>query len=226
MALKVTYFSDVLCIWAYCAQARLDGFRRKFADDIAVEYRFIPVFGSTSQKIGAGWADRGGFEAYARHVREVARRFDHVEVHAGVWEATRPASSSAPHLFLKAIQVIEGPAGTPSPAGGLLERSAWALRQAFFREGRDIARTSTQMEVAEAMGVPVAQVEALLADGRAIAALFEDVEAQARHKIEGSPTFLLNDGRQKLYGNVGYRVIEANLQELMRAPDLTWASWC
>ena len=41
-----------------------------------------------------------------------------------------------------------------------------------------------------------------------------------------SPTFILNEGRQKLYGNVGYRVIEANLQELLKSPDASQASWC
>jgi hypothetical protein len=36
----------------------------------------------------------------------------------------------------------------------------------------------------------------------------------------------LNDGRQKLYGNVGFRIIEANIQELLRAPVGDQASWC
>jgi hypothetical protein len=32
-------------------------------------------------------------------------------------------------------------------------------------------------------------------------------------------------GRQKLFGNVGYRLLEANVQELLRAPK-DEASWC
>ena len=43
--------------------------------------------------------------------------------------------------------------------------------------------------------------------------------------IDGSPTYILNEGRQKLYGNVGYRVIEANIQELLADPGER-ASWC
>ena len=44
-------------------------------------------------------------------------------------------------------------------------------------------------------------------------ALFEGdlLEIEAL-KISGSPTFELNEGRQKLYGNVGYGVIEANIK--------------
>ena len=58
------------------------------------------------------------------------------------------------------------------------------------------------------------------------AALCRDAEAQQIHRIEGSPTYLLNNGRQKLYGNVGFRIIEANIQELLRKPSSGQASWC
>lgn len=45
-------------------------------------------------------------------------------------------------------------------------------------------------------------------------------------RIEGSPSLVLNDGRQKLYGNVGFRLIDANIQELFREPRADDASWC
>ncbi len=32
-------------------------------------------------------------------------------------------------------------------------------------------------------------------------------------------------GRQKLYGNLGYRIIEANVQEILSRPEHQ-ASWC
>jgi hypothetical protein len=32
--------------------------------------------------------------------------------------------------------------------------------------------------------------------------------------------------RQKLYGNVGYRIVEANIEELLRKPDLDQYNWC
>ena len=57
------------------------------------------------------------------------------------------------------------------------------------------------------------------------AALAEDHEAAGQHGITGSPTYLLNEGRQKLYGNVGYRLIEANVEELLR-DNSDRASWC
>ena len=45
-------------------------------------------------------------------------------------------------------------------------------------------------------------------------------------RIEGSPSFVLNEGRQKLYGNIGFRLIEDNIHELLLAPRADEASWC
>jgi hypothetical protein len=35
----------------------------------------------------------------------------------------------------------------------------------------------------------------------------------------------MNEGRQKLYGNVGYRILDANVRELWERPQAQ-ASWC
>ena len=40
-----------------------------------------------------------------------------------------------------------------------------------------------------------------------------------------SPSLLLNDGRQRLNGNVGYRVIAANVREILERPP-GQLSWC
>ena len=40
-----------------------------------------------------------------------------------------------------------------------------------------------------------------------------------------SPSLVMNEGRQHLNGNVGYRVIEANVHELLRKP-VDEMSWC
>ncbi len=43
--------------------------------------------------------------------------------------------------------------------------------------------------------------------------------------LKGSPSLVMNNGRQVLYGNVGYRIINANVKELLKRPD-SEASWC
>ena len=44
--------------------------------------------------------------------------------------------------------------------------------------------------------------------------------------VKCSPSLVLNEGRQTLYGNVGYRIIEANIEGLLREPAAGAASWC
>lgn len=56
----VSYFSDVLCVWAYAAQIKLEELRRQFGDAISVQYHFLPLFGDVAGHIDAAWGDRGG----------------------------------------------------------------------------------------------------------------------------------------------------------------------
>ena len=70
-----------------------------------------------------------------------------------------------------------------------------------------------------------AAARAAIDDGSAMAALCRDAEMRDEMKIEGSPTWVLNQGRQKLYGNLGYRILEANVREILDRPA-TGASWC
>lgn len=222
MTVEIIHYSDVLCVWAYVGEARLAAIRAQFGDDVELEHRFCSVFGDTVGKIEGGWASRGGYEGFATHVHEVAARFD-LTLHADLWLTTRPASSGSAHLFVKAAQLLEGRGEVGVGTG---EALAWALRQAFFEEARDVATWEVQAEVAGALGLPLAALEGELRSGAAHAALARDAEGQDQWQVRGSPTLLLNEGRQKLYGNVGYRVIEANIQELLREPAAGEASWC
>ena len=222
--LAIDTFSDLLCVWAYAAEVRVEEVRRRFGDQVAISERFCRIFHDTETRIGEGWSERGGYQAFNAHLREVAGRFDHFELHAEVWLKVRPVSSTGAHLFVKAVQLAERRLGLEAAVeGGVArlpsERTAWQLRLAFFRDCRDIARREVHDEVGERLGLPMAAVEEEIASGRAFAALGTDSEARERLRIEGSPTFALDDGRQKLYGNVGSRVIEANIQELVKTPD-------
>jgi predicted DsbA family dithiol-disulfide isomerase len=223
----ITYFSDILCVWAYIAQIRLDEVAERFGTDVRVDHKFCSVFGNTADKIARGWMDRGGYEGFNRHLKHVAQQFGHVTLHPDVWLATRPASSESAHLFVKAIQLSEMDSSADAIAGGSSSTEfAWRLRLAFFQECRDVSTRQVQKEVAEALRIPLGPIETKIDSGEAYAALASDHHDRDRLKIEGSPTFVLNEGRQKLYGNVGYRVIEANIRELLRTPAAGEMSWC
>lgn len=219
----IVYFTDVLCVWAYIAELRLAAVREAFGEQVRFEQRFCSVFGDTARKIPTTWKDRGGYEGFNAHLRHSAEAFPEIRLHPDLWLTVRPASSMGAHLFIKAAQIDEAAGGcAPGSADEALRR----LRHAFFAEARDIADWRVQCEVGESAGIDPARVEALIRDGRAQAALASDLQDAEALRVQGSPTFILNEGRQKLFGNVGYRIIEANIQELLRQPKADQASWC
>jgi predicted DsbA family dithiol-disulfide isomerase len=50
---QVSCFSNVLCIWVYAAQARIDAVKGKFGNTVRLDYRFCSVFGDTARKIAS-----------------------------------------------------------------------------------------------------------------------------------------------------------------------------
>ena len=226
---EIIYFSDVLCVWAYVSQIRLDELKAKLPADIRISYRYISVFGCTASRVGKAWDKRGGFEAYAAHVTEIGRLFPHGKIHPAVWDSCRPRSSAPCHLFLKAVQLLEREGLLPAATGGddrtVFEEFAWRARCAFFQQARDIGDLDMLYELAREMDLPATSIADRINNGAAMAALCRDFDDKEEYKLEGSPTYLLNNGRQKLYGNVGYRIIEANIRELLENPE-GQASWC
>jgi len=220
--IRITHFSDALCIWAYVSQVRFDELKSNFAEAIELDYRYFHVFGNVAKKMDAAWKDRGGLPAYSEHVRSVVDQFRHVTLHPHAWVRDTPQSSMPAHLVLCALRLLEGAGRVASGAQACV---AWALREAFFKEGRDISRDDVLLSVAESIALPVAEIEAKLKSGAAHAALAEDLDLARTQAIQASPTLLFNEGRQRLTGNVGYRIIEANIRELLEgAPGQL--SWC
>jgi len=103
-------------------------------------------------------------------------------------------------------------------------KAAWQCRLAFFRDGQDIGQWSALMAVAQSLNLD-SLIQLAVDDGSAYAALWRDQELKEKYKIEGSPTYYLNQGRQKLFGNVGYNILDANVQELLQNTTGD-ASWC
>jgi predicted DsbA family dithiol-disulfide isomerase len=222
-AVPIVYFSDVLCVWAYLAELRIDAVRRTFGDQVEFSYRFCSVFGDTARKIPTTWAAKGGYEGFNAHLRHSAEAFPELKVNADIWLTVRPASSWGPHLFLKSVQLDEAAGGC---APGTAQEALRCLRRAFFEDARDIARWEVQREAGEQAGVDIRRAETRMQDGSAFAALASDYQDAEAMRVQGSPSFVFNAGRQTLYGNVGFRIIEANIQELLREPQADHASWC
>lgn len=222
--IRIFYFSDVLCVWAYIAQIRLDELKATFQDKITIDHHFIPVFGAAQEKLETRWRDRNGLRGYSDHVQEVAKRFNHVTVHPDVWVEATPTSSTSCHLFLHAIKHLETQEIIP-PAAHLFEKATWACRQAFFTQLADVSDRQVQFAIAAELGLPIDAIQEQIDRGYAYAELSKDFELSKEHTVTVSPTLLFNEGRQRLNGNVGYRVIEANIRELLENPPGE-QSWC
>lgn len=220
--IPVLHFSDVLCVWAYVSQVRIDELAKHFGPEVRIESRFCPVFGAPREKLAKRWADRGGLSGYGAHVRDVVEPFDHVRVHPDVWRKNAPSSSLSAHVFLCAVRHLEATSGPE----GSFSRACARLREAFFVELADVGRRGTQLALAEGLGLPVAEIEARMDSGVAHAELSVDHDLAREHDVKVSPTLILDGGRQRLNGNVGYRVIEANVRELMHKRGAEESSWC
>lgn len=222
--INISYFSDILCVWAYIAQIRIDELKNNLSDQVAIAHHFFPIFGNTHEKLEKSWRDRGGLRGYNDHVHTVAAKFPHINVHPDVWAVNTPTSSTSCHLFLNAIQLLEIKNIIPK-SEQLFEKANWEFRRSFFEEIADISDRQVQFQIAQKLGLPIKDLQAQIDSGAAYALLSQDFALVKEQSVTVSPTMIFNEGRQRLIGNVGYRVIEANIRELLNNPE-DQHSWC
>lgn len=228
--IDVKYFSDIFCIWAYINQGRITELIKNKKDNINISYHFMPMFGSVKNKICRKWET---MDAYADHVIQLADQFEQVKVHPKIWRENIPNSSASAHLAIKAINILiekgqlDGARQEKYKGLTKVEEFVWRLRKAFFRDIRNISARNVQFEILEELNIPNQAVVDLLTNGEAMASLFDDFTLKEDFHVIGSPTMVLNEGRQKLYGNVRYNLVKANIEELINNPEMEeYASWC
>lgn len=215
--LTIDYYTDMLCVWAWIAQRRIEELETQWGEQVQLAHHCVNVFGDTAEKMDRQWGDRGGYEGFADHVHSSAAAYETAPVHADLWRKVRPTTSATAHLLLKAAELTNSAAASVSLAG--------AVRQAFFLEARDISQLQVLMEIAAAEDLDPGALNDALISGQAMAALLSDYSKSDAQGIKGSPSWVMNQGRQVLYGNVGYRILHANVEELLRHPEQE-ASWC
>ncbi len=215
--LIIDYYSDLLCVWAWIAQKRLDELNQKLGDKIEIHYHFVNVFGDTQTKMSNQWASKGGYEGFSRHVIESAKPYLHAPVSNEIWSAVKPTTSANAHLILKAVEFHYGKAKGVD--------TALILRKAFFVNAIDISDFNSLYSLLESSDIDLKKIKSSISDGKAMAALMSDYQSAQQLALKGSPTYIIDNGRQTLYGNVGYRVLLANIEEQLKRPT-DEASWC
>ena len=99
------------------------------------------------------------------------------------------------------------------------------MRQSFFSEAKDISDIAIIREIIEEQGLPLAEFEFNISNGKAYAVLSDHMQRALDKHVRASPTLTFNEDRQRLTGNVGYRIIEANVRELLERPE-EQQTWC
>ena len=69
------------------------------------------------------------------------------------------------------------------------------VRHSFYSEALDIGRLPVLLEIASEAGIDAKQIQEILNDGSAAAALMSDYLAAQQQDISGSPSWVMNNGR-------------------------------
>jgi predicted DsbA family dithiol-disulfide isomerase len=215
--LIIDYYTDILCVWAWVAQRRIDELNEQLGEKIEIRHYYVDIFGDVAGKIDMQWKQKGGYAGFASHVQESVKAYEDAPVHSGIWTEIQPATSANAHLILKAIEIAYGKRRSID--------TALILRNAFFVDALDIGNLDVLRDLVNANGLDHNVISSMTSDGTAMAALMSDYQESKRQNIKGSPSYVIDGGRQVLFGNVGYRVIHANIEELLKHPQ-DEASWC
>lgn len=215
--LVIDYYTDVLCVWAWIAQRRIDELNQKLENKIELQYYYVDIFGDISTKINTQWKKKGGYDGFAKHVQKSVSLFEDVSINPKIWKEIKPATSANAHLVLKAIEIKYGKNKSID--------MALKFRSAFFIDALDIGNLDILSDLVKSNGLDRNLINISIHDGSAMAALMHDYQRSKQQGIKGSPSYVIDGGRQTLYGNVGYRVLLANIEELLKNPT-DEASWC
>ncbi|NOZ41826.1 MAG: disulfide bond formation protein DsbA [Alphaproteobacteria bacterium] len=215
--LVIDYYTDILCVWAWIAQRRNDELEDQWGNKIDLRPHWLDIFGDTATRIGKQWQDRGGYNGFGKHVLDSSSPYDNAPVSATIWQQARPATSATAHRVLKAVELAFSAQTALS--------FATTIRKSFFVDTQDIARLDILLSLAEQDGLSPDKLSAHLDNGTAMAALLRDYQTAREKGLKGSPSWVMNNGRQTLSGNVGYRILDANIREITEHPAYE-ASWC
>lgn len=201
--IKIEYFTDVLCVWAWVSQQRIERLDKVFGDQVSLQFRYLDVFGDTQQKMQNQWADRGHYQGFAEHVKSSASCEPNAVINPKIWQDVQPTTSTNAHLILKAIELAYHAEKSSEMAA--------VIRRAFYVDALDISQFPILMQLASEHSLETTLIQSFLENGQAIAALMTDYQYAKQQSLKGSPTYIIDNGRQVLFGNVSDKVLHANI---------------
>lgn len=201
----VEYFTDVLCVWAWVSQQRIERLQQALGNKVDLKFRYLDVFGDTQTKMQTQWADRGLYQGFAEHVEKSASCEPNAVINPEIWRDIQPTTSSNAHLMLKAVELAYSAEKSSEMAA--------VIRKAFYINAFDISQLSILLKLMKEQWLDDNKIQSYVDNGKAIAALMTDYQYAKQQSLKGSPTYIIDGGRQVLFGNVSYPILLANIQE-------------
>ncbi len=205
--IEITVFTDPLCCWSWAFEAQLENLRDNYAGRISLTYimgGLIPSWDnfhdsvnsiSRPAQMGPLWMQAGQIagKAIAHHI----------------WIKDPPASSYPACIAVKCAQLQSAKIG---------EVMLYKLREACMGSGRNIAKDTVLMEIAEELAktheefnLPEFILHFKGDDG--IAAFKEDLQTVSFHRINRFPTIIIRMPERRSLLLDGYR----NFEEIHQA---------
>ena len=198
---------------AFVAQPKLDKILEEMGEHLQVDHHIVPVFGSVAWRFEKGPWSKQGVEGRVEATQRICEEHGFKGVEGRVWRDDQPACSWSAGMAVKAVFALEREGKVEAGMGAEYLRQ---LRRRFFVEDRNVARRSEQLALAESLKIAREAIEQRLDDGRALAALWEDHQQKEKLRIQGSPTYVFDNGRAMLYGNFDYAILKATVEAMVQ----------
>lgn len=104
-----------------------------------------------------------GRQDMLRNVRGVLEHYPHASIHDDTWARVTPASSLVAHLVLCGVRDLAERGEVPRT---VYDASIWAVREAFFRDGRNIGEMPVLFDILATQGVSASRVEERIRVGK------------------------------------------------------------
>ncbi|EOD81942.1 DsbA-like thioredoxin domain protein [Grimontia indica] len=209
MTVQVNFYSDLLCFWGWVGQHYNDKIMHLWDNShVQWQHHYLALYANVPERMNSIGVGERGYMKYAEITERLMAKFDGLDVHPDLWRKVRPSSSLMPHQALKAVQFVAG-----NDVAVELEH---ALREAFFRDARDISHYGVLKDVLEECHLATPDIMEHFLTGKALADVYGDIKHAEEDKIPGSPAWIFDSGRYRFFGQVDIDVLAFAINNLAR----------
>jgi predicted DsbA family dithiol-disulfide isomerase len=177
--IRIDYYTDPLCSWCFAAEPMLDQLKDHFKDRIEIHYKLFPLFEDVREVM----SDPMRLWTIADRYRIVSKKTG-VYIDNGVWSSDPPQSAWPACEAVKAAerQGLEA-----------ADRFMKLLRNGVMLDGKNIARSDIQVELAGRAGISLPPFREALSDPKLKDEVEADIRDARKENVETRPHFILTN---------------------------------